>query len=307
MTPDTTELRPSTTPEDLVTEPNPPSGSPLRVGGFVLLGVAAVAAVVGLVSLAGGGDAAKPTTPVPSAAAAPSSSTAPPAQPGPPLAAASTQPGVPPPGKPGPPPNALSLPPPAGHPAPAAPPPPSAAPPAAAAPASPAPNAAPPPPAPNAAPPPPAAPPAAATPSPAAPVPNAAPAPAATPAPHTEPALPGAGLPPASSSESRSSGGVKKAVTKAPVRVYNNSLVKDLAQRAASDFRTSGWHVEEVGNYAQGNIPTSTVYYRPGTSEEAAAESLASNFGMRALPRFAGLKDATPGLIVIVTKDYQRR
>lgn len=118
--------------------------------------------------------------------------------------------------------------------------------------------------------------------------------------------MPGAGLPPAASAESRS-GGTKKAVTKAPVRVYNNSLVKDLAQRAAEDFRGSGWNVEEVGNYAQGNIPTSTVYYRPGTSEEAAAESLASNFGMRALPRFDGLKDATPGLVVIVTKDYQRR
>lgn len=62
-----------------------------------------------------------------------------------------------------------------------------------------------------------------------------------------------------------------------------------------------------MGNYAQGNIATSTVYYRAGTSEQAAARSLASSFGMRAEPRFAGIADASPGLIVILTKDFQRR
>ena len=32
-----------------------------------------------------------------------------------------------------------------------------------------------------------------------------------------------------------------------------------------------------------------------------------SQFGLRVEPRFAGIDDATPGLIVIVTNDYQKR
>ena len=223
--------------------------SPLKVGGFLLLGVAAVAAVVGLISLAGGG----------------SSNAVPP----PSIDAASST---------------------------------SAAPPAAQAPATPAP----------------------ATPAPAVPAPAAAPpAPGATPATGASPSnqlaappapLPGAGLPGAglpadngSRSATGSGKGTRKAVAKAPVRVYNNSLIKNLAEQAADDFRGSGWRVDEVGNYSTGNIPTSTVYFRPGTAEQAAAQSLASSFGLRAAPRFDGLDNATPGLIVIVTKDYQRR
>ena len=56
-----------------------------------------------------------------------------------------------------------------------------------------------------------------------------------------------------------------------------------------------------------GIIPTSTVYYRPGTAEQSTATSIASEFGLRAEPRFSGIDDATPGLIVIVTNDYQKR
>jgi hypothetical protein len=48
-------------------------------------------------------------------------------------------------------------------------------------------------------------------------------------------------------------------------------------------------------------------YYRPGTAEQSAAATLASEFGLRSEPRFSGIEDATPGLIVIVTNDYQRR
>jgi hypothetical protein len=205
-----------------VTEPQPPGGgSPLRIGGFVLLGVAAVAAVGGLVSLAGGAGTAPPVTGhAPTAAVPPSA--------GPPLASGAK--------------------------------------------------------------PPPSAPP---------PVP-------APPKPSASPPLPGAGLPPVSSGSGAGKGHGPVAV-KAPIRVYNNSLVKDLAERAASDFQDDGWDVTSVGNYPYGIIPTSTVYYRPGTREQAAAEYLASSFGIHAEPRFAGLRDASPGLIVILTKDYQRR
>nr|MDQ2710210.1 LytR C-terminal domain-containing protein [Actinomycetota bacterium] len=121
----------------------------------------------------------------------------------------------------------------------------------------------------------------------------------------TAPALPGAGLPADGAVASGGKGGYSS--VRAPVRVYNNSLVKGLADRAADDMRDSGWRVEEVANYASGNIAASTVYYRPGTSEQAAARALASSFGLRVEPRFEGIRDASPGLIVILTKDYQRR
>jgi len=89
------------------------------------------------------------------------------------------------------------------------------------------------------------------------------------------------------------------------VRVYNNSLIKGLAERAAEDFRNSGWNVAEVSNYPQGIIPETTAYYRPGTDEETAAKALAKQFGMRAEARFQGIQDSSPGVIVIVTNNYK--
>ncbi|WP_199431394.1 LytR C-terminal domain-containing protein [Qaidamihabitans albus] len=89
------------------------------------------------------------------------------------------------------------------------------------------------------------------------------------------------------------------------VRVYNNSNIRGLATDAGGDFRAEGWNVVETGNYSDGIIPTTTAYFRPGTGEEAAARALAREFGMRAEPRFAGIADSSPGVIVIVTKDYR--
>jgi hypothetical protein len=89
------------------------------------------------------------------------------------------------------------------------------------------------------------------------------------------------------------------------VRVYNNSLIKHLAEQAADDFRSAGWNVPEVGNYSQGVIDHTTAYFRPGTDEEAAAKQLATEFGFQALPRFDGIQNSSPGVIVIITKDYQ--
>jgi hypothetical protein len=89
------------------------------------------------------------------------------------------------------------------------------------------------------------------------------------------------------------------------VRVFNNSTIKGLADRAAEDFRGSGWTINEVSNYSQGTIPTTTAFYRPGTDEEAAAKQLAQEFGIKAEPRFPGIESASPGVIVIVTKEYE--
>ncbi|MDA3648322.1 LytR C-terminal domain-containing protein [Saccharopolyspora indica] len=89
------------------------------------------------------------------------------------------------------------------------------------------------------------------------------------------------------------------------VRVYNNSTISGLAHRAAEDFRRTGYDVPEVGNYSAGLIPTTTVYFRPGTPEETQAKQLAARFGARVEPRFDGIQDATPGLIAIITNDYK--
>lgn len=90
-----------------------------------------------------------------------------------------------------------------------------------------------------------------------------------------------------------------------PVRVYNNSTIKGLAAEAAEDLAAAGWTVAEVGNYSAGRIPTTTVYYTPGTAEEAAARALGEKFGMRVEDRFEGIRDANPGVILIVTNDYR--
>jgi LytR cell envelope-related transcriptional attenuator len=89
-----------------------------------------------------------------------------------------------------------------------------------------------------------------------------------------------------------------------PVRVYNNGTIKGLAAQAEQDFRNDGWNVTQVGNYSQGIIPTTTVYYRPGTDEENAAKTLAQRFQLRVAPRFDGIESADPGMIVIITNDY---
>ncbi|WP_433290106.1 LytR C-terminal domain-containing protein [Pseudonocardia sp. CA-142604] len=150
-----------------------------------------------------------------------------------------------------------------------------------------------------------------ATPTPAASAP-AAPAPtslATVPVPSFTPTPTSAPGGNASSSQAGAdSGGTSRTgAVRAPVRVYNNSTITGLAARAAADFRNAGWQVEEVGNYPSGIIPTSTVYYRPGTSEQQAAQALADQFSLRVEPRFSGLDEASPGLIVIATNDYQGR
>jgi hypothetical protein len=90
-----------------------------------------------------------------------------------------------------------------------------------------------------------------------------------------------------------------------PVRVYNNGTIKDLAARAAAEFRADGFNVVQVGNYPQGVIPTSTVYFTSAPGEKQVATDLGHDFNMRVLPRFPGIAFASPGVIVIVTNDFQ--
>jgi type IV secretory pathway VirB10-like protein len=92
---------------------------------------------------------------------------------------------------------------------------------------------------------------------------------------------------------------------KVPVRIYNNSTTQGLAARASDDVVSAGWEVAEKGNYSQGTIWTTTVYFRPGTDEEASARELARLLNARVEPRFDGIQNAQPGIIVIVTNDYK--
>jgi hypothetical protein len=90
------------------------------------------------------------------------------------------------------------------------------------------------------------------------------------------------------------------------VRVYNNGTIKGLAARATADLQANGFDVVETGNYAQGNIPTSTVYYTPAApGEQDTAQAIGQKFGMRVQPRFPGIADASPGVIVIITNDFK--
>jgi hypothetical protein len=91
----------------------------------------------------------------------------------------------------------------------------------------------------------------------------------------------------------------------ADVRVYNNGTVKGMANQAADRIRGDGYKVVQVGNYPNGKVPRTTVYFRPGTDEQATANSLAKDLGVRAEPRFSGIEKASPGVIVIITDDYK--
>lgn len=135
--------------------------------------------------------------------------------------------------------------------------------------------------------------------SPAAPVFSAAPG---VPGPSMSPVPPIPGSPQAGGGSQSGAGEQESQIT---VRVYNNSMIQGLASRAADDFRRAGYVVAEVGNYPSGIIPTTTVYYEPGTPEQAQAEQIAAAFGARAEPRFSGIEDAAPGLIAIITDDYK--
>lgn len=133
---------------------------------------------------------------------------------------------------------------------------------------------------------------------PASPVAPIIPGPASIP-----PSVPAA---PQGGAGSQNSTGTNEPASQVVIRVYNNSLIQGLASRAADDFRRAGYDVAEVGNYSAGIIPTTTVYYEPGSpGEQAQAERIATAFGAQAQPRFDGIDSASPGLIAIITDDYK--
>lgn len=87
----------------------------------------------------------------------------------------------------------------------------------------------------------------------------------------------------------------------APVRVLNNSNVTGLAAQTAGLLEDEGFTVAETGNYSDGVIASTSVYYGTGPGERQTAEAVAEALGVAAQPRFAGIADSAPGVIVIVT------
>lgn len=90
-------------------------------------------------------------------------------------------------------------------------------------------------------------------------------------------------------------------IAAAPVRVFNNSNVSGLAAQTAGLLEDEGFTVSETGNYSDGVIESTSVYYGTGPGERQTAEAVAEALGVTAQPRFAGIGDSPPGVIVIVT------
>ncbi|MFJ9368018.1 LytR C-terminal domain-containing protein [Nocardia sp. NPDC101769] len=86
-----------------------------------------------------------------------------------------------------------------------------------------------------------------------------------------------------------------------PVRVYNNGTVPGLAKKTGDQLSSDGYNVTEVGNYPNGVVPKTTVYYGNSPKEQALAQAIAAQLGCSAEPRFPGISDSPTGVIVIVT------
>lgn len=142
----------------------------------------------------------------------------------------------------------------------------------------------------------------------AAPAADTSAVPTATAAP-TGTSAPSATAPPSATSGSpttttaTTSGSASGASSASPIRVLNNSEVSGLAAETATRLESAGFAVGETGNYSSGVIAASTVYYDPAVpGQQAQAERIARTLGFGSEPRFAGIANASPGIVVIVTR-----
>ncbi|AEF39008.1 LytR C-terminal domain-containing protein [Hoyosella subflava] len=85
------------------------------------------------------------------------------------------------------------------------------------------------------------------------------------------------------------------------VHVLNNSTVQGLAGQTADTLRGSGWQVGNTGNYSASVVGGTTVYYGDAPGEQQVAERVAATLGASTAPRFAGISDQPPGVVVILT------
>ncbi|MFC7959935.1 LytR C-terminal domain-containing protein [Rhodococcoides kroppenstedtii] len=139
----------------------------------------------------------------------------------------------------------------------------------------------------------------------AAPAADTSAVPTATAAP-TGTSVPSATAPPSATSGSpttTTTATTSGASSASPIRVLNNSEVSGLAAETATRLESAGFAVGETGNYSSGVIAASTVYYDPAVpGQQAQAERIARTLGFGSEPRFAGIANASPGIVVIVTR-----
>jgi len=90
------------------------------------------------------------------------------------------------------------------------------------------------------------------------------------------------------------------APSRVTVHVQNGTSRTGLASRTADKIRAKGYHVVQVDNLPT-HLPKSTIFYRPGSQDEALAFQ-------QAFPAFTVLKQASAGqtelLRVVVGSDY---
>lgn len=91
------------------------------------------------------------------------------------------------------------------------------------------------------------------------------------------------------------------AAATAPVRVFNNSEIAGLAAQTATYLEDEGFTISETGNYSEGLLPQTSVFYGTSPGEQQTATAVAESLGVTAQPRFEGIRNAAPGVIVIVT------
>ncbi|MEE2031016.1 LytR C-terminal domain-containing protein [Rhodococcus chondri] len=126
---------------------------------------------------------------------------------------------------------------------------------------------------------------------------------AASPSPATDARTPSPAAQSATSGSAPTSALLESApASAAPVRVFNNSNVAGLAAQTASLLEDEGFTVAETGNYSDGLLAQTAVYYGTGAGERETAMAVADALGVSAQPRFAGIEDSSPGVIVIVTE-----
>nr|WP_256977969.1 MULTISPECIES: LytR C-terminal domain-containing protein [unclassified Rhodococcus (in: high G+C Gram-positive bacteria)] len=86
------------------------------------------------------------------------------------------------------------------------------------------------------------------------------------------------------------------------VRVLNNSDVSGLAATTADTLTAQGWTIAETGNYAQTQVPATTVYYGDASGAEAAAQEIAGQLGATAEAMPATLTGFGDSVVVMVTQ-----
>ena len=91
------------------------------------------------------------------------------------------------------------------------------------------------------------------------------------------------------------------AAPKPDVRVYLVSGEEPAATRVGDLLREAGWNVTEAGAPIAAPVGVTTVYFGPGSGEQAAAEAVGAVLQAPVEPRIPEISEQPPGVVVLVT------